>query len=89
LYSASIFKCIPTAKSDSLIKKARADHYVMTEIGCSRLVKDTLTHAAASIPVIRNPERFLTRLLEMIFDFIPADRGGVPALEFRPASPLP
>jgi Nif-specific regulatory protein len=63
--------------SDSLIKTVRVDRYVLAEIGSSKSIADTLSQIGASIQGIRNTEPLLVRLLEQIFELIPAERGAV------------
>jgi transcriptional regulator with PAS, ATPase and Fis domain len=63
--------------SDSLIKTVRVDRYVLSDVGSSKAIADTLAQVGASIQGIRNTEPLLTRLLEQVFEFIPAERGAV------------
>src|SRR4051812_20560608 len=65
------------AMRDSPIKTVRVDRYVLAEIGSSQPVADALAQAGAAIQGIRNTEPLLARLLEQIFEFIPAERGAV------------
>jgi transcriptional regulator with PAS, ATPase and Fis domain len=62
---------------DSLIKTVRVDRYLLADIGSSHWVADALAQVGSSIQGIRNTEPLLARLLEQIFEFIPAERGAV------------
>jgi transcriptional regulator with PAS, ATPase and Fis domain len=68
---------LSAAMSDSPVKTVRVDRYMLAEIGSSRSVADALAQVGASIQGIRNTEPLLARLLEQIFEFIPAERGAV------------
>jgi len=65
------------AMSESPVKTVRVDRYVLAEIGSSKSIADAVAQVGASIQGIRNTEPLLARLLEQIFEFIPAERGVV------------